>query len=38
MKKSKFVTAPEAVSMIRDGTTVCTIGMTLVSACETILK
>lgn len=38
MKTPKFVTAQEAVEMIKDGSTVCTIGMTLISASETILK
>lgn len=38
MKKPLFVSAQEAASMIEDGKTVATIGMTLVSASETILK
>ena len=38
MKKPVFITAREAVDLIEDGSTLCTIGMTLVSACETILK
>lgn len=38
MKKPVFVNAAEAAAMIADGSTVCTIGMTLVSASETILK
>lgn len=38
MLKANFITPQEAVSMIRDGDTVCTIGMTLVSASETVLK
>lgn len=38
MKKPVFITAKEAVDMIPDGTTLCTIGMTLVSASESILK
>lgn len=38
MKKTRFVDAKEAVDIIKDGDTVCTIGMTLISACETILK
>lgn len=38
MKKANFISAQEAVNMIQDGTTLCTIGMSLVSACETILK
>jgi propionate CoA-transferase len=38
MKKPKFVSAEEAAQMIRDDSTIATIGMTLVSASETILK
>lgn len=38
MKKPVFITAREAVDMIEDGSTLCTVGMTLVSACETILQ
>ena len=38
MKKPTFITAKEAVSMIQNGSTLCTIGMTLISASETILK
>lgn len=38
MKRPVFVSAAEAAEMITDGSTVCTIGMTLVSASETILK
>lgn len=38
MKKPVFVTGDEAASMIKDGCTIATIGMTLVSASETILK
>lgn len=38
MKKANFVTAQEAVKLIEDGSTICTIGMTLISASETILK
>ena len=38
MKKTRFVDAKEAVDIIKDGDTVRTIGMTLISACETILK
>lgn len=38
MKKPVFLTGEEAASWIRDGSTVATIGMTLVSASETILK
>lgn len=35
---TKFITANEAASLIKDGSTVCTIGMTLISASESILK
>ncbi len=38
MRKPKFVTGQEAAALIKDGSTVATIGMTLVSASETILK
>ncbi|MBP3469106.1 MAG: acyl CoA:acetate/3-ketoacid CoA transferase [Lachnospiraceae bacterium] len=38
MRKPEFISAKEAVARIKSGTTLCTIGMTLVSACETILK
>ncbi|MDO4273837.1 MAG: CoA-transferase [Eubacteriales bacterium] len=38
MRKPEFISAKEAVGRIKNGTTLCTIGMTLVSACETILK
>ena len=38
MKKPAFITAKEAVKWIADGSTLCTIGMTMVSASETILK
>ncbi|MGN0184543.1 MAG: acyl CoA:acetate/3-ketoacid CoA transferase [Aristaeellaceae bacterium] len=38
MKKPQFITPQEAAAMIRDGSTVATIGMTLVSAAETVLK
>jgi len=38
MRKPVFITAAEAVDRIGSGTTVCTIGMTLVSSSETILK
>lgn len=38
MKKPAVMTAGEAVNLITDGSTICTIGMTLISACETILK
>lgn len=38
MRKPVFVTGDKAAAMIRDGSTIATIGMTLVSASETILK
>ena len=38
MRRPDFITAEEAVDRIKSGTTICTIGMTLVSACEAILK
>lgn len=38
MKRPVFITADEAADMIKSGTTLCTIGMTLVSASESILK
>lgn len=38
MKKVNIVTAQEAVNMIKDGSTLCSIGMTLVSCCETLFK
>ncbi|SCP99463.1 acyl CoA:acetate/3-ketoacid CoA transferase [Anaerobium acetethylicum] len=38
MKKPVIVDAKQAVDMIRDGSTICTIGMTLISASETVLK
>lgn len=38
MRKPKFITASEAAAMIRDKSTVATIGMSLVSSSETILK
>ncbi|MEG2189338.1 MAG: CoA-transferase, partial [Christensenella sp.] len=38
MRKPVFIDAKQAVDMIADGSTLCTIGMTLVSASETILK
>ena len=38
MRKPAFITAKEAVKWIADGSTLCTIGMTMVSASETILK
>lgn len=38
MRKPEFITAKEAVDRIKSESTICTIGMTLVSACESILK
>ena len=38
MKKPVFISAQEAAGWIEDGSTVATIGMTLVSASESILK
>lgn len=38
MKKPVFMTGDEAASLIKDNSTIATIGMTLVSASETILK
>jgi len=38
MLKANFVTAKEAAEMVEDGKTLCPIAMTLVSACESILK
>lgn len=38
MRKPDFITAEEAVDRIKSGTTICTIGMTMVSACESILR
>ena len=38
MLKANFITAQEAAEKIQDGSTLCTIGMTLVSASESILK
>ena len=38
MLKANFITAEEAAKKIKDGSTVCTIGMTLVSASESVLK
>ncbi len=38
MKKPIFMTGEEAAALIRNNSTVATIGMTLVSASETILK
>lgn len=38
MKKPNFITARDAVNLIEDGSTLCAVGMTLISACESILK
>ena len=38
MKKPVFITAAEAAEWIADGSNVCTVGMTLVSASESVLK
>lgn len=38
MRKPEFISAERAVEMIESGSTVATIGMTLISASETILK
>lgn len=38
MRKPKLMSAQEAVDLIQDGSTLCCIGMTLISASETILK
>lgn len=38
MKKPVVITAKEAVDYIKDGSALCTIGMTLISASESILK
>ena len=38
MRKPAVLTAKEAVDMIHDGDTLCTIAMTLISASETVLK
>lgn len=38
MRKPRIITAGEAVDWIGNGSTLCTIGMSLVSSCETILK
>ena len=36
--KANFVSPAEAADLVKDGATVCTIGMTLVGAAESILK
>ena len=38
MLKANFITAKEAAARVKDGSTICTIAMTLVSASESILK
>ena len=38
MKQPTFISAKEAAAMIESGSTIATIGMTLVSASESILK
>lgn len=38
MLKANFITAEEAAGWLQDGMTVCTIGMTLVSASEAVLR
>lgn len=38
MRKPVFITGDEAAAMIESGKTIATIGMTLVSSSETILK
>ena len=38
MLKNNFITAQEAAEIVEDNKTICTIGMTLVSASESILK
>lgn len=38
MRKPQFISAKESVKMIRDNSTIATIGMTLVSASESVLK
>lgn len=38
LKRPVFITAKEAADMIKNGTTLCTVGMTLVSASEAVLK
>ena len=38
MIKANFITAEEAVRFVKDGMTICPVGMTLVSASESVLK
>ena len=38
MRKPTFISGEEAAGIINDNTTIATIGMTLVSAAETVLK
>ncbi len=38
MKKPTVITAEQAVDLIQNGSTVCTVAMTLISASETVLK
>lgn len=38
MLKANFITAEEAAGYLKDGMTLCPVAMTLVSACESILK
>lgn len=38
MRKPEFINPSQAVDMIKDGSTLCAVGMTLISASETILK
>lgn len=38
MLKANFISTAESVSMVGDGKTICTVGMTLVGASEAILK
>mgnify|MGYP000140409329 FL=1 len=38
MLKANFITADEAARKVKDGDTVCSIAMTLVSVSESILK
>lgn len=38
MIKANFITAEEAVDFLKDGMTICPIGMTLISASEAVLK